>query len=56
MFVQLYMPGYGWWSIEPAYTTEDGRHDMLLVWGDRYSKEYDETEAYWVREFSSYIR
>lgn len=55
MFVQIYLPGYGWWSVEPSFTVA-GTHDMKVAWGRCYNRAYDDTEAYWVRVFSSYIR
>ena len=55
MFVQLYIPDYGWWPIEPAFT-KNGSHDMQLVWGDLYNKDFNETEAYWVQVFNRYIQ
>ena len=55
MYVQIYLPDYGWWSVDPSFT-ENGTHDMQAVWGWRYSPGQDVTEAYWVHEFSTYIR
>ncbi|MBP5158360.1 MAG: hypothetical protein ILP18_10885 [Treponema sp.] len=55
MYVQLYVSGYGWWSVDPCYS-ESGTHDMKMVWGRRYSRAYDVSDAYWVNYFSRYIR
>ncbi len=55
MYVQIYLPDYGWWAVDPSFT-ENGTHDMQAVWGWRYSPGQDVTEAYWVHEFSTYIR
>lgn len=55
MYVQIYLPDYGWWSVDPAFTG-NGTHDMQAVWGCRYNPGQDITEAYWVRVFSKHIR
>lgn len=55
MYVQIYLPDYGWWSVDPSFT-ENGTHDMQAVWGWRYNPAQDVIEAYWIREFSTYIR
>ena len=54
MYVQIWLDGYGWWSVDPAYTA-NGTHDMKEVWGRRYDRAYDEINAYWITEFNRYI-
>ena len=54
MYVQIWVDGYGWWSVDPAYTS-NGTHDMKAVWGKRYNRDCDDVGAYWVKEFSKYI-
>ena len=55
MYVQLYMSGYGWWSVDPCYTAS-GTHDMKMVWGRQYSRTRDDTDGYWVTYFSQYVQ
>ena len=54
MYVQIYLPDYGWWSVDPTFT-ENGTHDMQAVWGWRYNPAQDVTEAYWGRVFSKHM-
>lgn len=54
MYVQIWLDGYGWWSVDPRWTS-NGTHDMKQVWKYRYDRDYDDVDAYWVKVFSSYI-
>lgn len=54
MYVQIWLEGYGWWSVDPCYTAS-GTHDMKMVWGNLYNRDYDQVEAYWITEFNRYI-
>lgn len=54
MYVQILLDGYGWWSVDPAYTV-NRTHDMKEVWGWKYNRDYDEVDAYWITEFNRYI-
>lgn len=54
MYVQIWLDGYGWWAVDPAFTS-NGTHDMKAVWGSRYNRDYDDIDAYWVKRFSRYI-
>lgn len=51
MFVQIWLDGYGWWSVDPRWTS-NGTHDMKEVWRGKYDRAYDDTEAYWVKHFT----
>ena len=54
MYVQIWLDGYGWWSVDPRWTS-NGTHDMKQVWKYLYDRDYDDVDAYWVKVFSSYI-
>ena len=54
MYVLIWLDGYGWWAIDPAYS-HYGTHDMKAVWGSRYVQGCDDTTAYWVKVFSKYV-
>ena len=51
MYVQIWLDGYGWWSIDPRWTS-NGTHDMKEVWKWKYDARYDDTDAYWVVYFT----
>ncbi|MCR5623520.1 MAG: transglutaminase-like domain-containing protein [Treponema sp.] len=54
MYVQIWLEGYGWWSVDPAYKN-NGTHDMKAVWGNNYNRDCDSVDAYWITVFSNYI-
>lgn len=54
MYVQI-LTNWGWWSVDPEYNDWNGSHDMVDVWGWKYSVYGDNPNGYWARYFMDYV-